>query len=119
MTVQPDDVTVSEARDHLADLIGEVTYSGVTRYLTRRGRRVAALVPVDVAEAAAAEEDAWLSELARDARAEIDAGTAPRPFAAVLADLEQLDDDESPLPGQRSSSPAEDPAAGLDARRSG
>jgi len=38
---------ITEARDHLADLVNRAAYAGETVYLTRRGRRMAAIVPVD------------------------------------------------------------------------
>ncbi|PPK92664.1 prevent-host-death family protein [Kineococcus xinjiangensis] len=40
------ELQVSLAREQLADLINRVAYAGETIYLTRRGRRMAALVPV-------------------------------------------------------------------------
>jgi antitoxin (DNA-binding transcriptional repressor) of toxin-antitoxin stability system len=46
------EVGLREARDGLADLVSQAAVRGVTTYLTNRGRRVAAIVPVPVAEAA-------------------------------------------------------------------
>ncbi len=40
------------AREQLADLVNRVAYAGETVFLTRRGRRMAALVPVALAERA-------------------------------------------------------------------
>ena len=41
---------ITEARDHLADLVNRAAYAGETIYLTRRGRRLAAIVPVSDGE---------------------------------------------------------------------
>lgn len=46
------DVGIREARDNLAELVNEAAVRGVTIYLTNRGRRVAAIVPLDIAETA-------------------------------------------------------------------
>lgn len=53
-----EELAVSRARDHLGDAVNHVQYGGEMVYLTRHGRRVAALVPVEVLEALQAEEDA-------------------------------------------------------------
>lgn len=45
------EISVSEARTRIADLIDDAE-SGVITYLTRRGHRVAAIVPVDLPAAA-------------------------------------------------------------------
>jgi prevent-host-death family protein len=36
---------ISDAREHLADVVNRAVYSGDVTYLTRRGRRLAAIVP--------------------------------------------------------------------------
>jgi len=51
------EMAVSEARDHLADVVNRVAYTGESTYLTRRGRRVAAVVPAEVLEAIERLED--------------------------------------------------------------
>lgn len=65
-----DQLAVSQARDHLADVIDEVRRSGEPVYVTRRGRRVAVIVDVDAYDriVEAAEEATDLRELqaARD-----------------------------------------------------
>jgi prevent-host-death family protein len=45
------ELTVSEARDQLADLVNRVAYGGETVFLTRRGRRMVVLGPVAEPEA--------------------------------------------------------------------
>ena len=78
---------ISDARDHLADVVGQATYAGKITYITKRGQRVGAIVPVDVAEAAEAAEDAYLSGLAREAEAELAAGAPTRPLADLVDEL--------------------------------
>jgi antitoxin Phd len=95
----PDELPVSEARDTFADVLGRATYAGQITYITRRGRRVGAVVPVDVAEAAEAAEDAYLSRLAREAEEELAAGASTRPLADLV---DELDIHPAVLPPQRS-----------------
>nr|WP_285487181.1 type II toxin-antitoxin system prevent-host-death family antitoxin [Amycolatopsis taiwanensis] len=55
-----------QVREHLADLLDLVDREGRRVYVTKRGRRVAAIVPVDVAERSEEEEDAyWAARAAR------------------------------------------------------
>lgn len=44
------EIAVSEAREHLADVISRVSRSGEPVYLTRRGKAVAVVVDPDVFE---------------------------------------------------------------------
>lgn len=46
LPIQPDDVPISEARTMIGDL-ADAASEGKIIYLTRRGRRIAAIVPVD------------------------------------------------------------------------
>ena len=50
------ELTVTEARAQLADLVNRVAYSGDRIVLTRHGRPMAVLVPVGAAEAVAASD---------------------------------------------------------------
>lgn len=52
------EMPISEARDHLADVVNRAVYAGTPTHLTRRGRRLA----VVVSEAHLAEEDARARE---------------------------------------------------------
>jgi prevent-host-death family protein len=115
MTSGPDELPISEARDHLTDVVAQATYGGHITYVTKRGRRVGAIVPVEVAEAAEAAEDAYLSRLASDAEAELAAGAPTRALAEVVADLDLGDiedqggDETTPpgsLPRPRGESPS-------------
>jgi antitoxin Phd len=54
------DLPISDARDQLAEIVNRATYAGSVTYLTRRGRRVAAIVPL----ARAAADEAKASEAA-------------------------------------------------------
>ena len=62
---------MTEARDHLADVVNRVAYSGESTYLTRRGRRLAAIVPVELLEAIEALEDRIDIEAAEESYAEV------------------------------------------------
>ncbi|MFB7738259.1 type II toxin-antitoxin system prevent-host-death family antitoxin [Streptomyces sp. NPDC056112] len=52
MTEQPNELSVAEARRSLADVLNDASVRGRITYITSRGRRVAAVVPLPVAEAA-------------------------------------------------------------------
>ncbi|MGH8965017.1 MAG: type II toxin-antitoxin system prevent-host-death family antitoxin [Actinomycetes bacterium] len=114
MTSLPDELPISEARDHLTEVVARATYGGQITYVTKRGRRVGAIVPVEVAEAAEAAEDEYLSGLARDAEAELATGAPARPLAEVLGDLDlgHIDDTagedepDPPIVRQRSEPPS-------------
>lgn len=67
------EIAVSDAREHLADVVSRAAYAGERTYLTRRGRRVAAVVPAELLEeleALEAEEDAVDIAAVEAARAE-------------------------------------------------
>lgn len=49
--------SVRELRSDLADVLNEAAVHGQITYVTNRGRRIAAVVPVPVAEAAEREHD--------------------------------------------------------------
>ena len=78
------EIGVTEARDQLGQLVSRVEYGAERVVLTRNGRAVAALVPLDVLHELEAVEDAADLEAARRAVAE----TGPNAsHAQVLADL--------------------------------
>jgi prevent-host-death family protein len=78
------EVTVSHARAHLPELLDDVRAGGVV-YLTRYGKRLAALVPPESAEHLEQLDDAYWSHRARDAMASAE---PPIPWEHVVADLE-------------------------------
>ncbi|MDQ6838862.1 MAG: type II toxin-antitoxin system Phd/YefM family antitoxin [Actinomycetota bacterium] len=45
-----EELSVTEARDELADLVNRVQYAGERTFITRHGKRVAAVVPVSLVE---------------------------------------------------------------------
>lgn len=52
MSAAAEEMPITEARDNLADLVNRVHYTHEVTWLTRRGRRLAALAPADLMEAA-------------------------------------------------------------------
>ena len=78
------EIGVTEARDQLGQLVSRVEYNEDRIVLTRNGRAVAALVPINVLRDLEAAEDAADLEAARQAAAEAGPNV---PHAQVLADL--------------------------------
>jgi prevent-host-death family protein len=78
------EVSVSHARANLPGLLEDVGAGGVV-YLTRYGKRLAALVPAGAAERLARAEDDYWSRRARDAMA---GDEPPIPWEHVIAELE-------------------------------
>ncbi|WP_157930844.1 type II toxin-antitoxin system Phd/YefM family antitoxin [Glycomyces xiaoerkulensis] len=78
------EMSVSEFRAHLAEVLNETAYSGSRTYITRAGKRVAAIVPFDEAEMLEAAEDEYLNRLADEAK---QSSTPHRPFAELVAEL--------------------------------
>lgn len=79
------EVTVSHARAHLPELLEEIR-QGRTIYLTRYGRRQAALVPPTTADQAEQQEDAYWSARARAAAASPGESV---PWSEVVAEAER------------------------------
>lgn len=85
------EMTTTEARKQLAELVNMAAYGHVTTVITRDGRRLARIVP---------EEDAWIynpawQEKLRDAEADLAAGRVRR-FGSdeeFLGHLEANDDE--------------------------
>ncbi len=81
-------MTLSQARARFADVIDEVRHYHEPVYLTRRGRRVAAVIDADALERLlAAAEDLEDIKAAEASRAEIADGEDPVPWEQVKADL--------------------------------
>lgn len=87
------EISVGELRIHLADVLNEVAYTGTRTVITRAGKRIAAVVPVDEADMLEEAEDAHLLKLAEEAKA----AQGDKPYstlADVLADFaEDLGED--------------------------
>jgi antitoxin Phd len=82
------DMTVSDARARLADVVDAARVGHDPVYLTRRGQRVAAVIDADdLDRLIAAAEDLADIEAVRAAREEIAAGGTTIPWAQVKADL--------------------------------
>ena len=82
------EMTVTDARARLADVVDAARVEHSPIYLTRRGKRVAAVIDADDLDRliAAAEDLAGLEDAAA-ARAEIASGHAAIPWELVKADL--------------------------------
>lgn len=82
------EMTVTDARARLADVVDAARVEHSPIYLTRRGQRVAAVIDADDLDRliAAAEDLADLEDAAA-ARAEIASGHAAIPWELVKADL--------------------------------
>ncbi|MDR0783621.1 MAG: type II toxin-antitoxin system Phd/YefM family antitoxin [Propionibacteriaceae bacterium] len=81
-------LTVTDARARLAEVVDQVRVSKDPLFLTRRGRRVAAVIDADdLDRLIAAAEDLADITAAAQARAELDAGSELVPWEQVKADL--------------------------------
>ncbi|SCE75288.1 prevent-host-death family protein [Micromonospora haikouensis] len=81
------ELPISEARESLADVVSRAHYAGRITYVTRRGQRLAAIVPVELAEAIERAEDAADVAAAREALDRIDAGDTPIALAELRSEL--------------------------------
>jgi len=82
------EMTVTEARARLADVVDEARVAHDPVYLTRRGRRVAAVIDADdLKRLIEAAEDLADLEAVRSARAELAEGGAAIPWEQVKVDL--------------------------------
>jgi len=82
------EITVSDARARLADVVDAARVGHDPVYLTRRGQRVAAVIDADDLDALiASAEDLADIEAAKAARAEVADGEATIPWEQVKADL--------------------------------
>lgn len=80
----PVELAATEARSRWPELIDEVRDGGVV-YLTRYGKRIAALVPADVAETYERIEDDYWARRAAEAQA---SSENPVPWTEAIAELE-------------------------------
>lgn len=88
IVVAMSEITVSDARARLADVVDAARVGHDPVYLTRRGHRVAAVIDADDLDALiAAAEDLADIKAAKAARAEIADGEATIPWEQVKADL--------------------------------
>lgn len=88
MVVRMSEMTVSNARARLADVVDSARVEHNPVYLTRRGQRVAAVIDADdLDRLIAAAEDLADLEAVAGARAEMEDGEAAIPWEQVKADL--------------------------------
>lgn len=81
-------VSMSDARDRLGDLVSRAVHTREPVYLTRRGRRVAAVIDTDTLDRLMElAEDAIDAAEASTARAELADGAEPVPWDEVKRDL--------------------------------
>lgn len=80
----PDELSAAEVRSTFAAVVGRAEHAGHTTYITHRGRRVAAVVPVDVAEYLEELEDEHLSKLAAES---LDDPEPSLPLSEVIREM--------------------------------
>ncbi len=81
------DLGITDARDQLADVVNEAAYAGTVTYISRRGRRLAAIVPAEDAERLEQAEDAYLLSLAAESLDELSNGVQPIGWEQAKAQL--------------------------------
>ena len=81
------DLGITDARDRLADVVNEAAYTGTDTYISRRGRRLAAIVPAEDAERLEHAEDAYLLSLAAESLDELSRGVQTIPWEQAKAQL--------------------------------
>jgi prevent-host-death family protein len=82
------ELPASEARSRISELLDAVA-DGEFVYLTRRGKRVAALMPADIAENYEKIEDEYWARRAAEARARLASGEDDViPFDQLIAEAE-------------------------------
>ncbi|MDO4665361.1 MAG: type II toxin-antitoxin system Phd/YefM family antitoxin [Actinomycetaceae bacterium] len=82
------EMTISEARSRIFEVVDQARVNRETVFLTRRGKRVAAVVEATWLESLIADaEDLADIKAAAAARAEIAAGQSPIPWEEIKADL--------------------------------
>lgn len=80
------DMTVSEARATLGPVTSRAEFGGEVTYVTKNGRRSAAIVSADAAELLERIEDEFDARAVRAALDELESGTADRvPFSRRTA----------------------------------
>lgn len=79
------ELPIEQAQEHLAEVVEDAERAGEVVYLTRHGRRVAAIVSPELAAEIEAAEDA--ADLAA-ARAALEEGGEPIPWEQVKVELD-------------------------------
>lgn len=83
MSVEPSELSVSQARDHFSDAVNRASFAGEITYITRgRGHhRAAAIVPAELIEEYEAMLDTEDGRIAQQRRADLETGRT-RPVSA-------------------------------------
>ena len=81
-------VSVSEARNDFAEIVNRAAYGGERVRVVRRGRAVAAIIPIEDLELLERIEDELDLEAAREALADPE-NAVPIPWEQVEADLDR------------------------------
>lgn len=84
MSTAPEEMPATEARNAFSEVIGRAHHAGTTTYITSHGRRVAAIVPVEAAEALERLEEEALVAMAKESLAEPGASIAHEVVMAQL-----------------------------------
>jgi prevent-host-death family protein len=83
------EVQITDARKYIANIIDQVADDDQFIYLTRRGKRVAVIMPADIGENYERIEDEYWGRRASEAKARLASGDEELiPFAQVIADNE-------------------------------
>jgi prevent-host-death family protein len=89
MSENAHELPITDARGRLAEVVNEAAYAGHVTYLTRRGRRLAAIMPVEAAEAAERWEDEQLGKMADEAFEDMaSTGQEPIPVEQMRRELD-------------------------------
>ena len=84
---EPGHLSISEARESLANLVNRVAYRRERVLLTRHGRPIAAIVPMEQVAFLERAEDAYDNRMADDAQAELE-HVPPIPLEQVEHELD-------------------------------
>jgi antitoxin (DNA-binding transcriptional repressor) of toxin-antitoxin stability system len=90
VSAEPNELSVSEARDHFSDAVNRAAFGGEITYVTRgrRHQRAAAIVPVEFVDRYEAMVDLEDGRIAQKRLADLDAGrTAPLSADEVVREL--------------------------------
>lgn len=83
------EIPISDARKRIAEIVDQVTDNDQFVYLTRRGKRIAVIMPADIGENYERIEDEYWGRRADEAKSRLASGDEELiPFARVIADIE-------------------------------
>jgi prevent-host-death family protein len=86
------EMPITDARKRIAEIVDQVIDEDLFVYLTRRGKRIAVIMPADIGENYEHIEDEYWSRRAAEAKSRLASGDEELiPFARVIADNEGRD----------------------------